>query len=196
MLRDPAEQGRDVGRNTQRFRQRRWVLGWRLVDDDQPRVDGRAVLGIDRTVDRGREHDAAALLQANEGVAPGRGVRSEVRAGDRHRPPAVGETRERRGDVAIGGVGHMAGDVGHRREGRVHQHDGRDRCGIKVIVDLGGIEARDGNGRKEGGKQRRPGLGQLVQHDRPARDLGQDGEQAGSGRRLQHAVRRPDSGRG
>ena len=78
----------------------RRVLGGRLVDDDQPRVDGGAVLGVDRAVDRGREHDAAALLQPDEGVAPGRVVGPEVRAGDRHQPPAVGETRERRGDVA------------------------------------------------------------------------------------------------
>ena len=70
--------------------------------------------------------------------------------------------------------------------------DGR----IEVIVDLGGVEARDGDGRKEGGEQRRPGLGQLVQHERAAGDLGQDGEEAGSGRRLQHAVRRPDGGCG
>jgi hypothetical protein len=65
-----------------------------------------------------------------------------------------------------------------------------------AIVDLGGVEARDGHGRKEGGKQRRPGLGQLVQDKRTAGDLGQDGEEAGSGRRLQHAVRRPDGGSG
>ena len=69
-------------------------------------------------------------------------------------------------------------------------------AGIEVIVDLGGVEARDGNGRKEGGEQRRPGLGQFVQHERAAGDLGQDGEEAGSGRRLQHAVRRPDGGGG
>ena len=190
------KQGRNVGRNAPRFRQRRRVLGGRLVDDDQPSVDGGAVLGVDRTVDRGGEHDAAALLQPDEGVAPGRGVRPEVRAGDRHQPPAVGETRERRSDVAIGGVGHAAGDVRHRREGRVHQHDARNGGRIEMIVDLRGVEARDGDGRKEGGEQRRPGLGQFVQHERAAGDLGQDGEEAGSGRRLQHAVRRPDGGCG
>ena len=40
-------------------------------------------------------------------------------------------------------------DVRHRREGRVHRHDGRHRGGIEVIVDLGGVEACDGDGRKE-----------------------------------------------
>ena len=87
-------------------------------------------------------------------------------------------------------------DVRHRREGRVHRHDGRHRGGIEVIVDLGGVEACDGDGRKEGGEQRRPSLGQLVQDERAADDLGQDGEKAGSGRRLQHAGRRPDGGCG
>ena len=67
---------------------------------------------------------------------------------------------------------------------------------IEVIVDLGGVEARDGDGRKEGGEQRRSCLGQLVQDKRAAGNLGEDGEEAGSGRRLQHAVRRPDGGCG
>ena len=196
VLRNPTQQGRNVRRNALRFRQSRRVLGGRLVDDDQPCVDRGAVLGVDRAVDRGREHDAAALLQPDEGVAPGRGVRPEARAGDRHQPPAVGETRERRGDMAIGGVGHAPGHVRHRREGRVHQHDARDHGRIEVIVDLGGVEARGGNGRKEGGEHRRPGLGQFVQHERAAGDLGQDGEEAGSGRGLQHTVRGPDGGGG
>ncbi len=65
-----------------------------------------------------------------------------------------------------------------------------------MIIDLGSIEARHGNGRKEGGEQRRPGLCQFVQHERAAGDLGQDGEEAGSGRRLQHPIRRPDGGGG
>jgi hypothetical protein len=134
------------------------------------------VLGIDRPVDRGGEHDAAAFLQPDEGVAPGRVVRPEVRAGDCHQPPAVDETRERRGDVPIRGVGHAAGDIGHRREGWIHQHDGRRRGGIEVIVDLRSVEARDGDARKEGREQRRPGVGQLVQHQRATGDLGEDGK--------------------
>ena len=195
VLGDPAQQRGHVRRDAPRFRQGGRVLGGRLVDDDQPRVDGRAVLGIDRAVDRGGEDDAAAFLQMDEGVAPGRGVGPEVCAGDRHQPPAVGEAGQGRGDVAIGGVGHAAGDVGHRREGRIHQDDARDDGGIEVIVDLSCVEACDGHARKEGGKQRRPGLGQLVQDKRTAGDLGQDGEEAGSRRRLQHAVRRPDGSR-
>jgi hypothetical protein len=59
------------------------------------------------------------------------------------------ETRQRRGDMAIGGVGNAAFDIGHRRERRVHQHDAGRDGGIEMIVDLGRVEARDGNGREE-----------------------------------------------
>jgi hypothetical protein len=59
-----------------------------------------------------------------------------------------------------------------------------------MIVDLRGVEARDGNGRKERGEQIGAGLGQFVEEERAAADLGQDGEQAGAGRRLQHDVAR------
>ena len=74
----------------------RRIVGRALVDHGQPRVDGRAVLGIDRAVDGGREHDAAALLQPDEGVGPGGIVRREARPGDRDEATAIGEARQRR----------------------------------------------------------------------------------------------------
>ncbi len=40
-----------------------------------------------------------------------------------------------------------------------------------MVVDLRRVEARDGNGRKEGGEQRGAGFGQLVQHEGAAADL-------------------------
>jgi hypothetical protein len=40
-----------------------------------------------------------------------------------------------------------------------------------MIVDLGGVEARDRNGRKEDGEQRGAGLGQFVQDERAARAI-------------------------
>lgn len=51
--------------------------------------------------------------------------------------------------MAIGGLGHPARDVRHDRERRVHQHDARHDGGIEVIVDLRGVEAGGGIGRKE-----------------------------------------------
>ena len=54
------------------------------------------------------------------------------------------------------------------------------------------IEARDGNGRKEGGDEGGAGIGQLVEDQCAAGDLGQDGEQAGAGRGLQDAIGRRD----
>ena len=43
---------------------------------------------------------------------PGRIVGREIRAGDRHQPAAIGETRERRSDMAKRGVRHAAIDIG------------------------------------------------------------------------------------
>ncbi len=59
---------------------------------------------------------------------------------------------------------------------------------IEMIVDLGGVEARDGNGRKEGGEQIGAGLGQFVEDEIGAGDLREDREQARAGRGLQHPV--------
>lgn len=65
-----------------------------------------------------------------------------------------------------------------------------------MIVDLGGVDARDGKGRKELAKQIGAGFRQLVEEQRAAADLGEDGEQARAGRGLQHDVARDDRGRG
>ena len=46
-------------------------------------------------------------------------------------------------------VRHAAIDVGDRREWRVHQHDARRDAGVEMIVDMRGVEARDGDARKE-----------------------------------------------
>ena len=71
MFADPAEQCRNVGRHSRRFREHVRVIGRRLVDNGETCFDGGAVLGIDRAGDRGGEHHAAAFLQSDEGVAPG-----------------------------------------------------------------------------------------------------------------------------
>ena len=196
MLADPAHQRGRVRRDPDRSREDGRIVGGQFVDDGQPRVDGRAVLGIDRTVDRGGEHHAAMLLKPGEGVPPGRHIRSEARPGDGDEPPAIGQTRQCRGDMTIGGVGHSAGDVRHHREWRVHQHNARHDAGIEMVVDLGRVEARGGTGRKEMRKKIGARVGQFVQHQCAAGDLGQDGEQTRSGRRFENAVGGRDGGGG
>ena len=51
--------------------------------------------GIDRAVNGGREDNGAALLEALEVLAPGRGVRREARLRDGDEAPAFGESRQR-----------------------------------------------------------------------------------------------------
>ena len=65
-----------------------------------------------------------------------------------------------------------------------------------MIVDLRGVEARDRQSRKEGGQEIAARLGELVEAEGAAGDLGEDGEQAGTGRRLQHDIVRSDRGGG
>ena len=101
------------------------IVGGLLVDDEQPRVDGGAVLRIDRAVDRGGEHEPAALLQASEGVGPSWIVGREARSGDRDETPAFAQPRQGRGDMAKRRVRHAPIDIRHRRERRVHQNHAR-----------------------------------------------------------------------
>ena len=194
---DPAKQGRGIGRASRcKAGNTRRIGGGQTVDHGQARVDGRAVLGIDRAIDGGREHDAPALLQPDEGVGPRRIVGRAARPGDRDQSAALGETRERRGDVAQGGVGHAAIDIRERREGRVHQHDARNDAGVEMIVDLRGVEAGDGDAGEQMAQQPGARLGQLVENERAAGEFGEDGEQPGAGRRLQHEIGGRDRGGG
>ena len=57
-----------------------------------------------------------------------------------------------------------------------------------MVVDLGRVMPRDRNARKEPAKQGGAGLGQLVQDETAPGELGEDGEKAGAGRRLQHEI--------
>ena len=63
-------------------------------------------------------------------------------------------------------------------------------------MDLRGIAAGDGDAGEQMVQQPRAGLGKLVQHERSAGKLGEDGEQPGAGRGLQHEVGRRDRGGG
>ena len=98
--------------------------------------------------------------------------------------------------MAQGGVGHAAIDIRERRERRVHQHDARNDAGVEMIVDLRGVEAGDGDAGEQMAEQPGARLGQLVENERPAGELGEDGEQAGAGRRLQHEIGGRDRGGG
>ena len=89
-----------------------------------------------------------------------------------------------------GRVGNAPGDIRHHGERRVHDDDARHGGRIEMVVDLGGVEARDGHRRKERREKIGAGLGQLVEDERCARGLGEDAEQSGAGGRLQHAVGR------
>ncbi len=55
--------------------------------------------------------------------------------------------------MARSGVSDPAGDVRHWPRTGVHHDDGRNGGRREMVVDLGGVEARDGNGRKELVKQ-------------------------------------------
>ena len=151
---------------------------------------------IDTAVDGCSEYDTAMFLQPDEGVAPFRGVGRKARAGDGDETPAGRQARQRRGDMAIGGVGHAPRDTRHRREGRVHDDDAGHKVGVQMVVDLRRIEAGDRDGRKEGGEKIRARVGKLVENESAAGDLGEDSEQPGARRGFQHGIARRDRGRG
>lgn len=193
---DPAHERSGIRRDARSGLKDRRIVGRQLVDNSEPGVDRRAVLGIDGPVDRCREDDATAFLETGEGRGPDRIVWREAGAGDRHQPAAWRKARERRGDMAERGFGHAALDIRQHGKWRIHEHDGRNHGRIEMIVDLGRVEAGDGQGRKEGREQPGAHLGQLVEDERAAGDLGQNGEEAGPGRGFEHTVGRGDRGGG
>ena len=64
-----------------------------------------------------------------------------------------------------------------------------------MVVDLGRVEASDDDIGKEMAEEPSTRFGELVEDERGAGKLGEDGEEAGTGRGLQHAVGRRDRGR-
>ena len=151
---------------------------------------------IDFAVDRGGEDDAPMFLQACEGIPPFRRVRGEAGTGDGDEASTGRQASQRRGDMTIGGVGHAPGDVGHHRKWWVHQHDAGNSIGVQIVVDLGRIEACDRKGWKEGREKRAARLGQLVEMEPASGNFGENGEQAGAGRRFQHDIVHGDRGGG
>ena len=152
--------------------------------------------GIDAPIDGSAKHDAAALLQADEGLAPGRMVGRETGAGDRHQPSTVGKAGKRRGDMAQGGIGNGAIDMRCGRERWVHQHDARSHGIVEMVVDVRRVVASRRSTGKELPKQSRAGFRQLIQGQPAAREFSKDGEQARTGRGLEHDIGRGDRSRG
>ena len=109
------------------------------------------------------------------------------------RPPSARRARAEL-DVTECGVGHAAIDVGHHREGRVHQHDARRDAGAEMIVDLRGVETGDGAVLKEEVEEPGACFRQLVENKRAAGKLRENGKQPGAGRRFQHVVGGRDHG--
>ena len=118
------------------------------------------------------------------------------RAGDGDEAPAIGKARQRRADVAKRGVRHAAIDMRDRRKRRVHQDDARADVGVEMIVDLRRIEARDGKAGKQPGEKPGAGIGEFVEGERAAGELGEDRKKTRAGRGLQHIVGRRDRGGG
>jgi len=71
-------------------------------------------------------------------------------------------------------LGRPAIDMGHGREGRVHQDDARTNARVQMVVDLCCVEARDGSARKEVAQEIGARVGQFVQRETAASDLGED----------------------
>ncbi len=127
------------------------------------------MLGEHRAGHGGGKDDAPAFPQPDEGIAPDRIVRGTTRPGDCDQPAALGEPRQGRRDMSQGSVDHAAIDVGNGREWRVHQHDARHDASVEVIVDMRGVEARDGDAGKEKREKLRASPGEFVENERRAR---------------------------
>ena len=185
---DAIEQFGRVGGHAGRGRKSAGVVGRNTVDYRQPRLNARTVADIGAAGDRRGEDDAAFLLQAHKGLAPGRLIRTDIMAGDRDETAALGEPRQRRADVAHRGFGEAAFDMRRGREGRVHQNDTRPDPSIEMVVDLLGVVAGDSDVAEQPAEETGAGLGDLVQGEPGFGQLGEDRQHAGAGRGFEDQV--------
>ncbi len=93
-----------------------------------------------------------------------------------------------------GGIDDTAIDVSGGREGRVHQDDSRTEHSVEMVVDVGGVVPGDAVARKQTVEQIGASVGDLVQDQAAAGELGMDGEEPGAGRGLQHEIGGHDRG--
>ena len=155
----PIQQHAGIAGDPRRLREHRSVVGRHAVDDGQPGVDVSSVAGISTTIDGGGEHDAAALLEPDKGIAPGGSVGRQVGAGDGNQASAFSHPRQRRCDMTQCGIRHSTIDMGRDRKRRVHQHHRRPNIGIEMIVDMRRIVPRDPHKGKQGAEKAGPGVG-------------------------------------
>ena len=108
-------------------------------------VEAGAAAGIGAPVDRHGEHASGRGIETADGVA-----QHAMGRGDRHQPAARRQHRDGRADMAQVGVVPAAVDPRRRREGRVHEHDGRPDAAQPVGDGLG-VERRHDRLRKQPG---------------------------------------------
>jgi hypothetical protein len=148
------------------------------------------VAGIGLAGERRGEDDAAVLLQADEALAPGRLIGTDIMAGDGDERSAVGETRQPRAEMPDRGFGKATLDIRRGREGRVHQHHARADRRIEMVVDLLGVVPADRGVAKEAAEQPCARLGDLLQGKPRPGEFGEDRQEARSGGGFQHEVGR------
>ena len=151
---------------------------------------------IDAAVDGGREYDPTALLEPDEGIAPGRIVGRQARARNGDEPTTIEETRQSRRKMAIRCVRHTTLDMRGHGEGWIHQHDAGAHRVVQMIVDVGRVVPRDRDIGKQQREQIGAGIRQFVQDEVRACEFGKDREQAGSRRRFQNQIGCVDRSRG
>ena len=177
------EAGEQVGGVLRARQYRRRSRFKRLVDDGEARVEGGAVLVIDGAVhDAGEAHRAVQLIDG------------EIVPGDGDQATALGQPRQRRAHVMEIGLRHPALHIHRCREGRVHENDRRRDIVYQSVIDAGGVMRGNQAVREQPPQKRRPRIGDLVERQPRAGDLGEDGEKPRAGRRLQHDVGGCDAG--
>ena len=150
------------------------------------------MLGECGTGDGAGEDQMGRLGQAGEGFRPGGRIGREVGPGDGHEPTTGHKARKRRAQMLGCRLGRPAIDIGDSREGRIHQDDAGAQARVQMIVDLRGVEGGDEAPREKVAQKIGARVGQLIEHQATAHDLGEDREKPGPGRRLEDQVARRD----
>jgi len=78
----------------------------------------------------------------------------------------------------------------------VRERDARDDTGVEMIKDRRGMAAGDSDAGEQMAQQPGASLGQFIENERTAGNLGEDGEKAGAGQRLRREIASGDRGRG
>src|SRR5690606_19539903 len=101
------------------------------------------------------------------------------------------EASESRLDVSEVGALRSARDAGAHAERRVHNDEVRENVRLQPIVQLFGVEPGDGRFPEQLIEEGGASVFELVEVDAGARDFGEDREQSGAGRGLEHYIAWP-----